>query len=403
MIAREILGQLRRRSIQNQGVPALDVFSHLSSLTYLKLRCWAKRRHPTLDVLSLVATWEGANDGKLQQRGATLQWALEEELGVPPSAETTTLYQQIRSQSAGVETAAVPRITPPTRVPAFLTEEEVPAIDRSVFVAREQELARLEGFLTDALSGQGKVVLITGDVGSGKTALIQALGHRAQDVSDELVAAFGNCHAQTGPGDPYGSFREMLGLLMGDVESAWAGGSISRENGRRLWALLPVAAQAVTEFGQDLFDTLVPGAALVSRALTAAPEGSTWLDRLQRLSERGRRRDISLGATQQQLFVQMTNVLEALGKERPLLLVIDDAQWADVASINLLFHLGRRLSGNRVLFVVAYRPQGVALGRDGVRHPLESVINELKRTFGQVQVDLDKAAGRGFVEAYLDA
>jgi tetratricopeptide (TPR) repeat protein len=96
---------------------------------------------------------------------------------------------------------------------------------------------------------------------------------------------------------------------------------------------------------------------------------------------------------------------------------MDDAQWADLASINLLFHLGRRLAGSRILMVVAYRPEDVALGRPSTsprlearaegsgqreRHPLESVINELKRTFGEMQVNLDQAMGRRFVDTFLD-
>ncbi|MFQ5855424.1 MAG: hypothetical protein ACE5LU_07265 [Anaerolineae bacterium] len=38
--------------------------------------------------------------------------------------------------------------------------------------------------------------------------------------------------------------------------------------------------------------------------------------------------------------------------------------------------------------VGSYRPEDVALGRAGERHPLESVVNELKRCFGDVWVDL---------------
>ncbi len=46
-------------------------------------------------------------------------------------------------------------------------------------------------------------------------------------------------------------------------------------------------------------------------------------------------------------------VLESIAHRRPLLLVLDDLQWADGASSNLLLHLGRRLSGSNVLIVGA--------------------------------------------------
>ena len=87
-------------------------------------------------------------------------------------------------------------------------------------------------------------------------------------------------------------------------------------------------------------------------------------------------------------------------------MILDDLQWADAASIGLLFHLGRRLDESRILILGAYRPDEVALGRDGQRHPLEKALAELKRYQGDVSVDLDRtvvAEGRGFVDAYLDA
>jgi predicted ATPase len=68
-------------------------------------------------------------------------------------------------------------------------------------------------------------------------------------------------------------------------------------------------------------------------------------------------------------------------------LVLDDLQWADAGSINLLFHLGRQVAGRRILIIGAYRPEEVALGRGGGRHPLEAVVNELRRDFGDIVVD----------------
>jgi predicted ATPase len=96
-------------------------------------------------------------------------------------------------------------------------------------------------------------------------------------------------------------------------------------------------------------------------------------------------------------------VLQALAQERPLVLVLDDLQWADLGSISLLFHLGRHLTGNRILIVGAYRPEEVSIGRDGERHPLESVINEFQRDFGDITVNLRKAKHRDFVETLLDS
>ena len=57
-------------------------------------------------------------------------------------------------------------------------------------------------------------------------------------------------------------------------------------------------------------------------------------------------------------------LLRALAEAHPLLLILDDLQWVDQTSAGLLFHLGRRLEGARILIVGTYRPVEVALGRE---------------------------------------
>ena len=126
-------------------------------------------------------------------------------------------------------------------------------------------------FLDLALAGQGRVVFVTGEAGSGKTALIQEFTRRAQAAHADLIVASGNCNAYTGIGDPYLPFREILELLTGDVEARWAAGAMTREHARRLWNTLPLAAQALVEAGPDLIDTFVPRAALLERAMAVHP------------------------------------------------------------------------------------------------------------------------------------
>ncbi len=351
----------------------------------------------------------GRRTAALRQYRACMR-VLEEELGVPPSAETTALYGRIRAERLVREEkeAAAPTPTPPhpptPHPPAFLSREEEPAaLERPVFVARERELARLDGYLDTALASQGRVVFVTGGPGRGKTALMREFARRAMEAHPDLLVAQGNCNAYSGVGDPYLPFREVMGMLTGDVEARWVAGAISREHARRLWAVLPLALQALVECGPSLIDTVVPGPVLLSRAAVAAPDGPGWLGQLKALVERERSGHSDL--QQSALFEQFTNVLRALAKAHPLLLLLDDVQWADTGSISLLFHLGRRLEGCRVLIACAYRPEEVALERDGEHHPLESALSEFKRRFGDVWVDLtraDEPQGRRFVDAFLD-
>jgi DNA-binding SARP family transcriptional activator/tetratricopeptide (TPR) repeat protein len=366
----------------------------------LALEPWREETHR--QVMRLL-TWGGQRAAALAQY-ETCRCALAEELGVEPATETMRLYEQIRNEE--VET----RLSTPIRLPdfgvplpPFLADEG--SVEKPVFVARERELSRLAGFLDGMLDGQGQVVFVTGDAGQGKTALIREFVRHAQTAHLDLVVASGNGNAHVGIGDPYLPFREVLSLLAGDIEAQWTAGAMDREQARRLWHMLPLTAGALVDAGPDLVDTLVSGATLVGRVAAMEmmiPGQMSWLPRLKDLVERRATSPATPGSQQTNLFEQYTQVLKALARERPLLLVLDDLQWADPASLSLLFHLGRRIEGSRILIVGAYRPAEIRIGRSGKRHPLAPVVGEFKRRFSEIEVDLGQAQGRHFVEAFLD-
>ena len=331
--------------------------------------------------------------------------SLDRELGLDPSVETRRLFEQIlQGEFDGFISSPAPPAEPEARWPAFLDEEGQYPIETPLFVAREDELARLDRFLELALRGQGQVVFITGEIGSGKTALVNEFIRRAQAAYSNLIIVDGNCNAHTGIGDPYLPFREALELLTGDVESRWAAGTISSKHARLLWNIFPITAQTLVDIGPGLIDTFIPSISLMDRAKAHVPAGADWLIKLDELVNRKRSGSSIVPSTQQSnLLEQYTRVLQALTHQDPLMLVVDDLQWSDLGSINLLFHLSRNLRGNRILIVGAYRPEEVALGRDGERHPLESVVNEFQRQFGDIFVSLDQASNRGFIDAFLDS
>jgi tetratricopeptide (TPR) repeat protein len=294
--------------------------------------------------------------------------------------------------------------SPPTSgLPAFL--ERGVDIEQPVFVTRESELAQLDRLLSQALAGRGQVAFITGDPGQGKTALAREFARQAREKHPELVTASGNCNAYTGIGDPYLPFREILELLCGDIESPWETRAISRENAIRLWHCLPLAVQALVESGRNLVDVFIIGDTLTRRLadLPAWQERGNWLPKLERLVQHKATMPADPNFQQAALFEQYSRVLQAIARQRPLLLILDDLQWADNGSINLLFHLGKRIEGSRILILGAYRPSELALGRGGERHPLAPIVNELKRQYGEVQIELGKGSGRRFVDAFVDS
>ncbi|MFQ5400195.1 MAG: BTAD domain-containing putative transcriptional regulator [Anaerolineae bacterium] len=343
--------------------------------------------------------------------------ALSAELGIEPEPETTFLYECIRDNlemDQGVNLVGRPSAPGKSAI----------SVSRGVLsplpplVARENELARLEQSLEKALAGGGQVVFIIGDAGSGKTALADEFVRRAIAAHGDLVAAWGNCNAQAGVGDPYLPFREILQMLTGDVEGKRAGGTISHEHARRLWSAFPDSVSALLTRGPELVDLFVPVRSLEGHIKTISPLDPSYRTVWEKIlanRQEGVDSDRASGTRshgfvsrpsppeQTALFAQVTEVLLALSESYPLLLVLDDLQWGDAGSISLLFHLGRRISNSRILLIGTYRPEDVTLRRDGGRHPLEPVVNELQRQFGNVEIDLMQAQRQKFIDALIDA
>lgn len=379
---------------------------------WLALDPWHEPAHRRL---MQVYAWAGQPAAALRQYDACVQ-ILATEFGVTPSEETSKLFAAIKAKQFVPPLWMAQAHLPPGPLSA-LADEVQRKPQQPLFVAREHELHQLDNLLDLALSGQGRVVFVVGEAGSGKTALVQAFSQRAQAARPALIVAGGTCHTLAGVGDPYLPFREILALLTGDVEARWAASASDQTQIHNLWSLLPQSVQALTEHGPHLIDTLVPAAPLIQRAERAAPGGERWLVHLKQLVASQRTGRDSSPLQQRDLFAQVTNVLLTLAQQKPLLLVLDDLQWADVGSIHLLFHLGRRLAGSRILILGIYRPHDVTLGRpqtgasfDGAetlsareRHPLELVVHEFQRTFGAIHIDLNRIEGRSFVQALVNA
>jgi predicted ATPase len=379
-------------------------------------------------MLMRLYAWAGQYAAALRQYQECVR-VLDVELSAAPEDETTALYESIRTRQlaapspverqpaapppAVVDTpsrtdhaAAHPRTGAPIALgtPALsgpLRDESPSAAESDVFVARERELERLDALLYASLTARSQVAFVVGEAGQGKTSLLQAFARRAQQAHPELVVSGGNCNAYTGAGDPYLPFREILELLTGDIEARTLAGRLRRDHAERLWHSLPAAAQALLDVGPDLLDTFISARRLLIRADAYVTGSANWRTELQALAE-------SKAATpnnpqQQDLFEQYARVVQALARHAPLLLLLDDLQWADPGSANLLLHLGRRLKGCGVLIVGAYRSADIAIGLDGQRHPLERVLNELQRDYGEIALDLSRAEGRAFVDALLDS
>jgi ABC-type oligopeptide transport system substrate-binding subunit/class 3 adenylate cyclase len=288
------------------------------------------------------------------------------------------------------------------RPPTFLAADAKPP-ERGPFVGREHELAWLGERLERANRGEGGIAFVTGGPGRGKTVLLDEFSRRAMAANSELLAVRGESSAHTGVGDPYQPFQDAVGMLVGDLEAAWTSGYLEREGAMRLWQAMPFVTQVLLEVAPDLIDVFALRRTLLSRLRGAVEGGSSWLERLANPVDGGR--PPAEQRARAGLFEGFEALLWEISATYPLLFVLDDLQWADQASIDLLFHLGRRLAKRRILVLCAYRSEEVALGQAGGPHPLEKLVPEFKRLFGQIGLDLGaerEGEGRRFVSELID-
>jgi ABC-type oligopeptide transport system substrate-binding subunit/DNA-binding SARP family transcriptional activator len=341
------------------------------------------------------------------QRGAALaqfetcRRTLQDELGIEPEAATMALFKQIQQGELPAPGETLP--IPAPRFPSFL-DEEIKETPQPLFVGRDAELERLDEFLERAMSGKGQVAFIAGDAGSGKTSLLRGFARHAQDKYPQVLLAMGECNAFSGKGDPYLPFRELLDMLTGDLESRLTAQAIGLEGARRLWSTLPVTLPALLEHGQGLLEGFLSASSLAARLQVAVPDNDNWEKWLREIDQLAM---TPPGVQEQpQIAEQFTRVVETISQQSPLVLVLDDLQWVDAGSTNLLFHLARRLEGMPILILAAYRPEEISPSRNGEPNPLEKLLHEFKRQYGEVWIDLNasrEARGSQFVANLLDS
>jgi DNA-binding CsgD family transcriptional regulator len=210
-------------------------------------------------------------------------------------------------------------------------------------VGRRAELESLVEALADGRDGHARTVLVRGEAGIGKTRLIQEfLAEAATHRNDEypLVVALGQC-VDLGPiGAPFGPIRRMLR----DLHTAVGAEELRRAAGP------PAVVAAIAALVPGLADTVHVGD--------------------ERAGE----------------FAEAVEVLlESLSATRHVVVVIEDLQWADAATLGLLKTLASTLRGRHLTIVASYRSDDIDRF-----HPLRPVLAELERTRAITRIDVGR-------------
>jgi type II secretory pathway predicted ATPase ExeA len=182
-------------------------------------------------------------------------------------------------------------------------------------VGRERELAAIATILAGVARGQGRLLVLFGEPGAGKTRLAQEMTLNARVEGFKTIT--GRCY-ESQQTIAYYPFFELL-------------------------------AQAVTDID----------AAMQARLMERLAESSA------RLND---------GVAQQRLFWEVNGFLETLAARKPLALLLDDLHWADRASLDLLQYLARHCRERRILLVGTTRV--VEAQR---HEPLAAALSDLRR------------------------
>jgi len=184
-----------------------------------------------------------------------------------------------------------------------------PATARPLY-GRAAELRTLTAAWAAARAGHGRVVLITGEAGIGKTRLVTELARRADNAGARIAVGAG---VDVGGEAPLAIWQELVSQLARTVPPP------------------PGQADWPAELGR-----LAPDLAVRLGRGAPPPVASPELERLR-------------------LFDAVLRLVEWAAADRPVLLVAEDVHRADPASMQLCAHIGRRLAAHPVLFVLTRR------------------------------------------------
>ena len=364
---------------------------------HVELEPWQEKARRKLMRLLL---YTDRRDEALQQY-LDLESSLQASLNIEPGAKTKQLYQSILEGKEGSH-LGITKIAgdEPIALPKFLQAENLETLPTETFVARQDELERLHSQLDFMIEGQGNIMMVAGEAGSGKTMLVREFIRQAQTRYPYLISTTGYSNAFTGAGDPYLPFREILYQLCGDIQTHWKTGEFSRQNALNLWNTIPITCQSLLTYGPDLIDTVIPGKTLLELVSPYSKTHPAWYTELQE-HLRSKQEQPTSTVQQANLFSQIIAVLQKIADQVPLLLILDDLQWADTGTIGILFQFVKQIPQSRIMLVGAYRSEEVGVIQADERHPLIPVLHEVQRDYGDVLINLDTSPGKDFVRELI--
>src|SRR4051794_9341819 len=246
---------------------------------------------------------------------------LRADLLVAPSRETRRLLEDIHADH-GARVRVTAKSLPP--LPPALARRE-----RSPFVGREDSVGWLRAQWSEARRGSGRLALIAGDPGIGKTRLASEFGRAAREQGAAVL--LGRCHEEVLIS--YQPFVEAFGRYVATTSAEVLRAQVGAQGGE-LARLVPELARRVPDLARPAGD---------------GSEGERF-----------------------RLFEAAGSLLANASRAWPVVLVLEDLHWADMPTALLLTHVVRSIQTERVLIIGSYRDTGVG-------EPLAGVLADVHR------------------------
>jgi DNA-binding NtrC family response regulator/tetratricopeptide (TPR) repeat protein len=237
------------------------------------------------------------------------------------------------------------------------------------FVGRDRELATLRSVYAEVAAGEGRVVSITGEPGSGKTRLLYEFRRGLRSDHGQTVRVAEGACASHGTSTPYGAVAALLRDLFGVDDTD--GPEVIAERIRRTTS--PLEGYWATH-GADLHQLL--GASAGDREAGAAPPDP-------------RPANDSPEARRAYTFEAVKQLWRRLGENGPTVLVMEDLHWVDPTTRALLVSFIEELAATRVMLLTTSRdPSAMPWARSATARLLALGALTTRASVGVVQVVL---------------
>ncbi len=271
-----------------------------------------------------------------------LRQILEQTLGTQPDAQTESLMRRIRDQSP----------TEAPSAPALLFEN----IDALPLIGREEAWAQAQVALKRLRQGRGGILVVRGETGIGKTRFLAELALHGEWSGMQVWSGRAS---QENYLEPYHLWRQVF-----------------RSH------LTPLRAE---QLAMELDPVLLA-------ALTAIlPELKHWLPQFAPVPM------LPGEEAQQRLELALRHFLRASARRTPLLILLDDSQWADTTSLQVIHHLSEETVQHPILLVLGFRDDEILS-----RRRMEALLQNLPIPPQEIALDhLSPQATERLIQASL--